>query len=45
VDPAFTPDAAASVVTQGVAPDIADRYSPNFPYLGRPKDGFHTPAS
>jgi len=41
----FTPDGAANVVSQGVTPDIGDRYIPHFPYLGTPKDGFHTPAS
>jgi hypothetical protein len=46
VDPTFTPDGAASVVTQGVNPDaVGDRYLPVFPYLGQPKDGFHTPAA
>jgi hypothetical protein len=45
VDPTFIPDAAASVVTQGLTPNIADRYLPSFPYLGTPKDGFNTPAS
>jgi hypothetical protein len=45
VDPSFTPDPAAGVVTQGLTPDIGDRYVPHFPYLGTPKDGFHTPAS
>jgi hypothetical protein len=44
VDNTFTPDGAAGVVTQGITPDIADRYIPQFPYLGTPKDGFHTPA-
>jgi uncharacterized protein DUF4331 len=44
VDPSFTPDGAVNVVTQGVTPDIADRYVPNFPYLGTPLDGFHTPS-
>jgi hypothetical protein len=32
------------VVTQGVEPG-ADRYLTHFPYLGLPKDGFHTPAA
>jgi hypothetical protein len=46
VDPTFSPDGAASVVTQGVNPDaVGDRYLPVFPYLGQPKDGFHTPAA
>jgi hypothetical protein len=45
VDPTFTPDAAAGVVTQGVAADaVGDRYLDRFPYLGQPKDGFRTPA-
>jgi hypothetical protein len=42
VDPGFTPDAAASAVTQGVAPvEFLDR----FPYLGHPQDGFATPPA
>jgi hypothetical protein len=52
VDHSYTPDAAAGVVTdivhnQSLAanPDLADRYQSGFPYLGVPKDGFHTPAS
>jgi hypothetical protein len=54
VDPTFKPDAALSLktgngdplVAQGVTPDPArDRYLTTFPYLGVPKDGFHTPAS
>jgi hypothetical protein len=33
-------------VTQGVPADtVGDRYLPVFPYLGHPKDGYHTPAS
>jgi hypothetical protein len=44
VDPSFTPDAAAGVATQGVDPG-SDRYISEFPYLGVPKDGFHTPAA
>jgi hypothetical protein len=44
VDPTFTPDAAVAAVTQGVGPG-PDRYLSTFPYLGTPKDGFHTPAS
>lgn len=42
VDPDFTPDAAASAVTQGVAP--VD-YLAQFPYLGHPHDGFSTPPA
>jgi hypothetical protein len=46
VDSTFTPDAAASVVTQGVNPDPdGTRYLPHFPYLGTPLDGFDTPSS
>jgi hypothetical protein len=45
VDPSFTADGAVNVVTQGITPNIADRYLPNFPYLGTPKDGYSTPAS
>jgi hypothetical protein len=44
VDSTFTPDAAASAITQGVGPG-ADRYITTFPYLGVPRDGFHTPAA
>jgi hypothetical protein len=45
VDSTFTPDAAVNVVTQGIGPNIGDRYLSTFPYLGTPRDGFHTPAS
>jgi Domain of unknown function (DUF4331) len=41
VDPSFTPDGAASLVTDGVTP--GDRYISHFPYLGTPKSGFDTP--
>jgi hypothetical protein len=44
VDPTFTPDAAAGVVTQGVDPGPA-RYIATFPYLGTPKDGYGTPPN
>ena len=43
VDKTFTPDAAASAVTQGLAPNTT--YLSSFPYLGVPKDGYHTPAA
>jgi hypothetical protein len=43
VDPSFTPDGAANVVTQGVSP-AGGRYISTFPYLGVPKDGFNTPS-
>jgi hypothetical protein len=42
VDKTFTPDAAASQLTQGVTPG-PDRYQSTFPYLGTPHDGFSTP--
>jgi len=45
VDSSFTPDAAVNALTQGVTPDVLDRYQRNFPYLGTPRDGFHTPAN
>jgi Domain of unknown function (DUF4331) len=44
VDKTYTPDAAASQVTQGLTPG-ADRYQATFPYLGTPLDGFNTPSS
>jgi hypothetical protein len=54
VDPTFQADAALSLktasgeprVAQGIDPDPGhDRFLPSFPYLGVPKDGFHTPAA
>jgi hypothetical protein len=44
VNKSFTPDAAASKLTQGLTPS-PDRYQPTFPYLGTPLDGYHTPSS
>jgi len=44
VDPSYTKDAAAGILTDGTAPG-PDRYQDTFPYLGTPHDGFHTPAS
>ena len=41
VDPSYTPDAAASQLTQGLTPG-PDRYQSTFPYLGLPHDGFST---
>jgi len=41
VDPSFTPDAAAALVTDGVSP--GDRYISEFPYLGTPQSGFDIP--
>jgi hypothetical protein len=42
-DKTFTPDAAVAALTQGFGPG-RDRYLSSFPYLGTPKDGYHTPA-
>ncbi|HVA90653.1 MAG TPA: DUF4331 family protein, partial [Chloroflexota bacterium] len=44
VDKTFTPDAAASKVSDNLTP-AADRYLSTFPYLGTPKDGFNTPSN
>ena len=41
----FTPDTAVGAVSQGVTPDIADRYQTTFPYLGTPRDGFTTSST
>jgi hypothetical protein len=41
IDPTFTPDGAAGLITEGLAP-AADRYQSTFPYLGLPHDGFST---
>ena len=46
VDPSFTPDAAASIVDDGVTPkDLTVPYLDRFPYLGVPHSGFFTPAA
>ena len=42
VNPKFTPDAAASAVSENLKPG-AGRYQGSFPYLGTPHDGFDTP--
>lgn len=44
VDPSFTPDGAASLVTDGLTPG-SDRYIATFPYLGLPLDGFSHPGT
>jgi hypothetical protein len=44
VDKSFTPDAAASQVSDNLTP-TADRYISSFPYLGVPKDGYSTPGA
>jgi hypothetical protein len=43
VDASFTPDGAASVVTDGVSPG-SDRYIAKFPYLGVPLAGYDVPS-
>jgi hypothetical protein len=45
VDPSFSPDGAASLVTGIKNPDLTNRYQSGFPYLGVPLDGFDTPSS
>jgi hypothetical protein len=46
VNPAFTPDAAASVVDDGVGPDdVGMPFLGKFPYLGLPHSGFDVPAA
>jgi hypothetical protein len=46
VDNSFTPDAAASKVTDGVTPsNINSPFLASFPYLGVPYDGFDNPNS
>lgn len=42
VNPAYTADAAASVVSENLDPGPG-RYQSSFPYLGTPHDGFSTP--
>ena len=44
VDKSYKPDAAASLITQGLTP-AASRYLPAFPYVGDPYDGYDTPSS
>lgn len=45
VDKTYTPDAAASKVTDGLAKDsVPSGYLNTFPYLGVPYSGFTTPA-
>jgi hypothetical protein len=51
-DKNFTPDAAATAITDGLTSgptdgpaDGAETYLPNFPYLGLPDDGFSAGAS
>jgi hypothetical protein len=45
VDPTFTPDAAASVVTDGLLPgSVSSPFLDVFPYLGVPYDGYSNPS-
>jgi hypothetical protein len=45
VDKNYTPDAAASAVTDGLTPaSVSARYLSEFPYLGVPYDGFDNPS-
>jgi hypothetical protein len=44
VNPSYTPDGAASLITEGLTP-AASRFQSTFPYLGVPHDGFSTPSS
>ena len=41
VNPSYTPDAAASLITDGLD-QSSTRYLPNFPYLGTPVSGYDT---
>ena len=45
VDKAYEPDDAASQVTDGLTPDVQDRYITQFPYLGTPRSGFDVPSA
>jgi hypothetical protein len=45
VDPTFTPDGAASLLTSGLSPASVNSPSlSSFPYLGTPYDGFDNPS-
>ena len=45
-DPAYTPDDAASGLSQGLAPSsLGTPYLQSFPYLGIPFDGYDDPSS
>jgi Domain of unknown function (DUF4331) len=46
VDKSYTPDTAASAVTDGLTPaDLSAPYLDTFPYLGVPHSGYTTPSS
>ncbi len=38
VDKSYTPDGAASLITDGLGTERARRYQSNFPYLGTPNE-------
>jgi hypothetical protein len=45
VDPAYKPDAAAGVITDGLtANSVPGGFLNHFPYLGIPHSGFSTPS-
>jgi hypothetical protein len=44
VNPSYTPDGAAALLTDGTGPGN-NRYINDFPFLGVPKDGYNTPAA
>ena len=46
VDPSFTPDGAAALLTDGLSPaSLEIPYQSSFPYLGVPHSGYETPAA
>jgi hypothetical protein len=46
VDPSFTPDGAAALLTDGNSPtSLAIPYQSTFPYLGIPHSGYEVPAA
>jgi hypothetical protein len=51
IDPSYTPDAAAGILTEGLTSSNTDVTAentehdlPTFPYLGIPHSGFYNPA-
>ena len=44
VNKSYTPDAAASAVTQGITPG-ANRFPATFPYMANPHDGYDAPSA
>lgn len=45
VDQAYELDGAASLVTDGLTPDLQTRYIDHFPYLGTPRSGYDVPSA